>query len=146
MKIECDQLSSITFDVCQSMLGLEMSPVEVESAQPQTQFAACVLITGSHNSMIEVATSPDAAVQIASTMFAREPEGITVDDVSDAVSEVANMIGGNLKGFLGGDCQLSIPYMSAKPTQPEEGAAVAAFDIGQGVVQVIYKDLAPVQA
>ena len=49
------------------------------------------------------------AKTIASKMFAMEVEDLEEEEVLDAVGEIINMIGGNIKGSVGVESTLSIP-------------------------------------
>lgn len=139
MNITNDQLGQITFDVCEAMLGLELEktdPVAVEQCDPD--LVACVCISGEWNAAIEVAVCNTAASSIANAMFACEQA--EPDEVVDAVAEIANMIGGNIKGIAGGECQLSLPCVGN--TVMERGPfASIALGLGDGDMQVFLKNI-----
>jgi chemotaxis protein CheX len=42
-------------------------------------------------------------------MFDLEPEAVTLDETRDALGELTNMMGGNLKALLPGPSRLSLP-------------------------------------
>ncbi|MFO0593307.1 MAG: chemotaxis protein CheX [Polyangiaceae bacterium] len=47
--------------------------------------------------------------RLASFMFHVDPEAASAEDVNDAVGEVANMVGGNVKCIFGSPTTLSLP-------------------------------------
>ncbi|WP_152192569.1 chemotaxis protein CheX [Georgenia satyanarayanai] len=66
-----------------------------------------------------VATGRETADRIARALLALGPaEPVTVEDLRDALGEVANVIGGNLKGLMEGTDGLSLPVVSLDDTQP----------------------------
>ena len=51
----------------------------------------------------------DVARRAASIMFSKAAEETTRADLQDAIAELLNMIGGNFKALLPGQCFLSLP-------------------------------------
>ncbi|HVD28484.1 MAG TPA: chemotaxis protein CheX [Mycobacteriales bacterium] len=62
----------------------------------------------------------------ASAMFDRPAEALTDDEVADALGELTNMIGGNLKSLLPGPSRLSMPAVTVGATtaHPAPGAVL----------------------
>ncbi|MCA9197462.1 MAG: chemotaxis protein CheX [Planctomycetales bacterium] len=140
MNINSEQLAELTRNVCQAMLGLDITP-SPSPASSETQLTSKVCISGQWNRTIEVVASPEAARCLAATMFCMDPSEVAASEIEDAVSEVANMIGGNVKGILGGDCELSLPSIESQSsvTLETEPIAKATFDLDNGVLQVLLK-------
>ncbi|PYG01042.1 Chemotaxis phosphatase CheX [Georgenia satyanarayanai] len=66
-----------------------------------------------------VATGRDTADRIARALLDMGPgEPVAVQDLRDALGEIANVIGGNLKGLMTGSNALSLPVVSLDDTQP----------------------------
>lgn len=108
MLIDESSLQQITMDVCQSMLGLELVPI-VPCLEPARQLVAAVEIRGEHHSVVEVFADPELMTRIAEVMFSSEGGSLSEDEVRDAFGEIANMIGGNVKGSFGEEAALSLP-------------------------------------
>ncbi len=109
------EITEITLNVCQTMLGLELKrddalPMETE----KPWYSSSVCISGDAKFTIEVVACQDAADFIARAMFGIEESTPSLEETSDALGEIANMIGGNYKGILGGESQLSIPCFETK--------------------------------
>lgn len=105
-------VTEITQGVFQSFLGLDVIPHET----PETRASGGVTVT----SMVHISGGGDAltlsyecseamARTIASTMFGSDAEACTDEEISDAIGEIANMVGGNLKSTLDADASLSLP-------------------------------------
>lgn len=137
MNIASEQLTGVTIDVCQMMLGLDVTPSTDEQANNPVTVAATISISGERNAIIEVATCSAAARSLTSVMFATDADCVLEEEISDAVAEIVNMIGGNIKGMLGGECNLSIPCISNGPLlPPSEHAEKVSFALGGGVMHV----------
>ena len=135
MKITGDQLSQITSEVCESMLALSLSPTSGEEEYTPA-LVASVNITGAWNAVVEVAVCNSSANTIAETMFAcDEPSD---EEVIDAVGEIANMIGGNIKGLVGTDCNLSIPCVG-QTLLDSKNDVCSAFELGSGRMHILLK-------
>ena len=80
-----------------------------------------IRITGGWDSLVQVLTPRKTAVAIASSMFDMSEEELSEAEIRDAVGEVVNMVGGNLKGIVEGDSSLSLPCVG-------ESAGCAPFD------------------
>lgn len=68
-------------------------------------------LAGTHKGVLAVHFPHQVALDVTSSFLGMEVEGIN-EDVQDAIGEIANMLGGNLKTILsdrGKDIQLSLP-------------------------------------
>lgn len=108
------QLDKDTREIFSTMVGAEISEhskkVEAVTAFKQS-VTAMVGLAGVFNGLINIHTSKKLAIHFASQMLGMTIEGID-DDVTDALGEIANMLGGSFKHHfvLGGrEVRLSIP-------------------------------------
>jgi chemotaxis protein CheX len=69
----------------------------------------CVQITGGWNGAVTVELSARFARAAAAALFALEEADVGEDEIRDAVGELANVVGGNIKALMPGGCQLSLP-------------------------------------
>ena len=131
-----EQINEITVSVCQGMLGIAIEPLGRTSLSTKSpDHFASIKISGDKNALIEVATCKSASNSITQTMFGTEGEA-DEEEIADAVSEIANMIGGNIKGALDCDCNLSIPCFSSERNLESQEGETHAFSVGQGTMQV----------
>lgn len=68
-----------------------------------------VRVSGSWNGSITLYCFTGLAEQAASIMFGVPAATLAGEDVSDAIGELANIIGGNVRALLPEPCQLSLP-------------------------------------
>ena len=115
MEINKETIDQITTDVCDSMLGLTLVPSRVEQQPSENVIVGTVRIAGDREAEVEVFASEDLGQKIGVAMFQMSEDELADDDVLDAIGEVANMIGGNVKGCYDSDCQLSIPEVERRP-------------------------------
>ncbi len=71
--------------------------------------AATVHISGEWNGTACLSCSTAAGRRAAAVMFEMEDEDLTAAEVSDAVGELINVVGGNIKGLLPNPTTLSLP-------------------------------------
>jgi chemotaxis protein CheX len=112
MQFEEEMLQQITIDVCQSMLGLELIPLNppIDTAR---QLVASVEIRGTRHSIVEVFGHDHLMASIAEAMFASDRGSLSEDEIRDAFCEIANMIGGNVKGTYGEEADLTLPVIGS---------------------------------
>ncbi len=109
MTIDEQTLQQVVTDVCSGMLGMELEPTGDSSCNEADALSAVVRISGGWESLVQVLAPRKTAVAIASTMFAMSEEELSEGEIRDAVGEIVNMVGGNLKGISEGDSSLSLP-------------------------------------
>lgn len=80
-----------------------------------TGLQAQIELRGDWNGRLVLTCDGDVAVQIAGAMLgAAADEALPEIDVLDAVGEVLNVVGGSVKGALGGETALGLP--GVRPT------------------------------
>lgn len=97
-------------------LSLQLPPSEqverVEWEDNEALLVGQIDLTGDWAGRILVALPPRLATLIAQRMFDGLPsELLTIERVIDAVLELTNMIGGNIKSALPASCDLSTPVL-----------------------------------
>lgn len=112
--IDTQNITQITEDVWTAMLGVEVkpNPPSTERAPGARVVSGCVQITGEWDGAVVIECSLALASRATALMFAMEEGEAQSAEVHDAVGELANMTGGNLKSMLGGDCALSLPAVT----------------------------------
>lgn len=124
--MEQTQLEELMRNIWEAML-LPESPLEAGTPREEYDFSACVDIVGAWNGVVSVECDETLAHALAQHMFGRTPEEVVEGDLLDALREVANLIGGNVKGTLAGGCQLSLPRAT-------RGSESLLLDGGQATV------------
>lgn len=72
-------------------------------------FQALTNISGEWNGTVCVACSRAAALRATSVMFDMPEPEVSTSDVVDAIGELVNVVGGNIKALLPGPTVLSLP-------------------------------------
>lgn len=71
--------------------------------------SASVSVTGGWSGHVVFACGEEMGRTIAAGLLMAEPNDINDDDLSDAMGEMANVIGGNVKSVMPGPSKLSLP-------------------------------------
>ena len=108
MNVTTADLAEVVDNVMTTMLGLDVDgPADCDRA-PRTTMSASVQIVGSVECAVVVGCDDEFGSRVASAMFDVEPSSLSFDEIGDALGELANMIGGNVK-VLVGESTLSLP-------------------------------------
>ncbi len=107
-----DDLEVITREVWTSFLDGDPAGL-VAGGDPPTgeQITGCVHLSGAYTGSIMLQCSPPAARDAAAALFSIAPGDVTQVEVVDAIGEIANMVGGNVKSMLPGPSLLSLPMV-----------------------------------
>lgn len=108
-----EHLASIAADVWQSFLEQELvqdfSPADRISGPTMT---GCVQISGDWEGTVFLQLGLETARSAAETMFMADPGSLSDDEIGDGLGELTNMVGGNIKSLLPGQCALSLPSVA----------------------------------
>jgi chemotaxis protein CheX len=108
-----DDLMAIAEQVWISYLDPEgINPLEqVAGAVLSREVTASVSVTGAWRGHIVVSCSATASLKAAAALLGVDMADITPEDVTDALGELANIIGGNVKSLLPEPSALSMPVV-----------------------------------
>ena len=97
--------------VCGATLGLEVERPTGDAVHPDLEQAvgAFVEISGETPTSLLLECSEALARATASAMFSSDPSDLTDLDLQDAVAELINIIGGNVRALVSSGSQLGIP-------------------------------------
>ncbi|MBO3130009.1 chemotaxis protein CheX [Dermatophilus congolensis] len=141
MQLLSDDVAAIVQEVWSSMLGLDIEPIgETEGVTGQA-IAGSVGVTGASDCLIALEMTVDTAKLVGATMFMMGLDEVSMGDVTDAVGELTNMIGGNIKSLLPEPSTLSLPVVAQgePPTMKVIGGETIlaqGFACGDGRVSV----------
>lgn len=106
------ELAEIVQQVWSSYLDDEVVAMPGETDGPDTgRMLASVSIGGEWSGHVLVVAEPECCYQIAGAMFQMPTEELSVAEVADALGEIANMVGGSVKGMVGVAATLSLPQV-----------------------------------
>ncbi|GAA2356161.1 chemotaxis protein CheX [Dactylosporangium salmoneum] len=108
-----EDLKVIAEQVWSSYLDLDgASPlVPYPPEKPETDVTASVSVTGAWRGHVLVSCSEPAAKNVAAALLGIDFDDVAEEDVADALGELANIIGGNVKSLLPEPCALSLPHV-----------------------------------
>jgi len=128
-----EEILGITRDVWESFTG---RAVEVADGQPRLDggdvIVGCVTVSGEWRGSVLLACPARLARMAASAMFDRPADALDDREVADALGELTNMVGGNIKSLIPGPSRLSMPAVTvgAAPTvKPPRAALVATVSL-----------------
>jgi chemotaxis protein CheX len=103
-------IEQIVENVFQTMMGLEVQQTDVPWPPPATEvITASISLAGTWKGAVLVECGLHEALIFTSRMIGIDTPAELNDDVRDALGELANMVGGNLKSILPGGVELSLP-------------------------------------
>jgi len=102
-------IEEIANSVFATMLSLELARIDQTAPPDHDMLLATVHIAGEWTGSVVLALSPEMARVSASAMLAMPEAEVASSDEQEVASEIANMIGGNLKSLLPGPSFLSLP-------------------------------------
>ncbi len=135
--LNLESVVAISTDVWSCFLGAGEDLVqswEPRDGRP-AGYVASVTVSGEWNGHIIFELTEEAGLRAARLMLASHD--VSPAEVSDAVGELVNMIGGNLKGLVPSPSQLGLPLVVKGTSEPARGgdvvfACTADFDwLGQ---------------
>jgi len=106
-----DEIAQVASTVWESVLGLNLVRRAEASPLPERSVSGSVQYSGAWEGAITIEISAEFARRAAATMFGVDPDVATVADTQDAIGELANMTGGNVKSLLPEPCRLSLPIV-----------------------------------
>jgi chemotaxis protein CheX len=129
MPIETADVDQMVEDLFSIMLGMPAVQTPPSADGPgEDALQATVRISGQWNAEVKVVASMTLIERIASAMFSIELNDLEEEEKVDALGEAVNVIGGNVKGVLNGDCNLSLPCVG-KPFDNEcPNRLIASYD------------------
>jgi CheY-specific phosphatase CheX len=111
MEVAQEDIRSVAEDVWSSVLGLAIAPAQVPTPRldGQDSLLASVHISGAWEGTVLLECAAALMSRAAAAMLEMAPEDLGADEVHDVLGELANIIGGNIKGLLPGPSSLSLP-------------------------------------
>jgi chemotaxis protein CheX len=106
-----EEICQLTENIWNTVLDLRVRRGCKDSLLPRKEhtLVGCVQITGAWEGAVALHCSAALARQAASIMFGMSLEEATSEEVQDALAELTNITGGNVKTLLPEPCMLSLP-------------------------------------
>jgi chemotaxis protein CheX len=104
-----EEIRRVAETVWDSVLGTPLVRAAEIPPAPERVVSGCVHFTGAWEGAVTLECSAEFARAAAATMFGVDLAGATASDIQDAMGELTNMTGGNVKALLPDGCRLSLP-------------------------------------
>ena len=114
MQVLEHEIDEITRSIWASLLDLTLEKRDTsasDASNPRT-FTGCVQITGAWEGAVLLHCPSPLAREATAIMFEMDIDAASDDEVKDALGELTNMIGGNVKALLPEPCRLSLPSVT----------------------------------
>jgi chemotaxis protein CheX len=108
------ELREFTDSIWTTTLGFEVAHLDelpLPEAKHQT-LVSCVQFAGAWRGGVVMSCPAEVAREVASVMFGIASADVSVSELTDAIGELANMTGGNLKALLPEPTTLSLPSVT----------------------------------
>ena len=128
-----EEILGITRDVWESFTGRTIDVADGQARPGGGDVTVgCVTVTGAWQGSVLLACPAQLARMAAAAMFDLPAEQLDDREVADALGELTNMVGGNIKSLIPGPSRLSMPAVTvgAAPTvKPPRAALVATVSL-----------------
>jgi len=130
-----EALAAMVTNVTKTMFGITFAlDTGTDTELPgQTWHAATLPIRGAHPLTVAIAADGEAARTLACAMFSCAPAGLDSTMIADALSEMVNIVAGQVKAALSLDQALGLPKVvsDAAPWSPPERWRSATLSRGE---------------
>ncbi len=122
-------IQSIADDAWTALVGQDEELVPLSLELPADLLSSWVELTGPWTGTVVVTTGRSTAEELARCLLKEQaPSVVDAEDVADALGEIANVVGGNIKAVLPPPSALSLPRVGTPPTPPN-AADVCRLDV-----------------
>lgn len=110
-----DDVRTLTREVWTTFLGAEVPLLFIEDDSFVPDWSASVTIRGAWDGMVSLETTRAGAQHITRALLDLDSDAddLSDSDLVDAIGELVNMVGGNVKGLVPGPSRLSLPLVAA---------------------------------
>ena len=151
------EISQLMTTIWVDFLGLEIhrTPEEPPANGDQSYLSSCVHVTGAWEGMVTLRCPADLAREAARVMFSTPLDQVSEEQTLDALAELTNMTGGNLKALMQPPCHISLPILTEHTHGPlripgssllsEVAFKAAGYDFVVAILERTSKAAEPVQ-
>jgi len=102
-------LAAIVENAVTMMLGVDLGSAAGDEGASTYSLGASVQFTGEWEGAVVVGCNESFGREAAAALFASSADSVDPAEIADALGELANIIGGNVKPLLPGTASLSLP-------------------------------------
>ncbi len=109
--LTADMISEITLETWEAILAEAGSRLSPKASRPGEEITGYVDIADAWRGNIGLTCSLAAAKHAASIMFDMDESELGQSEINDAIGELVNIVGGNIKALLPAPAEMSIPHV-----------------------------------
>lgn len=110
--VSVEMVTQIVESIFTTMMDLPVSASEAPWLPARDRLVSSVHLEGDWSGVVSLECNQEQACRFAGRLLSMNPPDAVDDDVRDALGELANMIGGNLKSTIAVDARLSMPSVT----------------------------------
>lgn len=126
VRVQQEEILHIAEQVLNDFLGLHLEPTRDTELIPEPPEGSRIFINGAWDGSVSLRCTETVSRRVASGMFGVPPEAVSDDDIQDALGELANILGGNIKPLFPAPNHLSLPFYGG---EPEPGRVLCQVDM-----------------
>jgi chemotaxis protein CheX len=127
-------IQSIAEEAWSALVGEDEYLVPLPGGPVQDAISSWVEVVGPWNGSVVITTARTTAEQLSRCLLKQHaPPVIDVEDVEDALGELANVVGGNVKAVLPGPSALGLPEVGSAPAAGPDTCRVDLLWRGQSL-------------
>jgi hypothetical protein len=127
-------IQSIAEEAWSALVGEDEYLVPLPGDPVQDAISSWVEVLGPWNGSVVLTTARTTAEELARCLLKEHaPPVIDVEDVEDALGELANVVGGNVKAVLPGPSALGLPEVGSAPAAGSDTCRVDLLWRGQSL-------------
>lgn len=130
MPISREELQAIVSSIWLTFVGVEVTALDGDEHLDRARGpGALVYLRGAWEGAVSLTCEPPLATRLAAVMLAVDAAEVGPDAARDALGELANVLGGNVKNLLPAPCFISLPTAQGPGSvdPPTVGSLAAAF-------------------
>lgn len=140
--LSTETIADLTQEVWNALLAEDRGPLVPDEVTGE-DVVAMATISGGWNGTVCVSCSKLAARHATSAMFGMDDDELTPAEINDAVGELVNVVGGNIKSLVPGPSVLGLPIVIegapvARPTNLELAHEVRFSWMAEPVVVTVW--------
>ena len=125
--IDEETVQSIAQEAWLALVGEEEYLLPLAGGDPDEAISSWVEIVGPWTGSVVITTARTTAEELARCLLKQHaPPVLEAEDIEDALGELANVVGGNVKAVLPGPSVLGLPEIGAAPAA---GADLCRIDV-----------------
>lgn len=118
MEPSLGDVHAVVEEVWSSFLGAEDPILPIPSGLPVGEWMAAITVSGGWDAQVTVNLTERGAYGVTSTMLMCPEDECSDEDLRDALGELVNMVGGNIKSLMAGHAVLSLPLVGHGDISP----------------------------